>query len=93
MIYSISKTIIYIQLEKMHRYAFDNLYKQDYIITFKDKVFLRIYYMICGLFPGFRSYLKKYKPILTRGYNMKKLSIINTLIYLEIRKINTNRYS
>ena len=91
--YSFIKIFLCLYIERIHRKVFDNFYKQDYVLTFKDKIILCFYKVLCFVYPDFRSYLKFWKPILVRGYNQKRLTIKNQILFLKIRKINVERYS
>lgn len=87
------KILIYIYVESIHRRVFDNIFKPQYESTKKDKLLLGWYHLLVFLFPGFRPYLKLWKPILLRAYEQKRLSIINQLGFWKLRKRNVDRYS
>ena len=91
--FSIYKILICLYTERIHRKVFDNLYIQEYQITRLDRFLLKWYSFLSWLIPDFRAYLKHWKPILIRGYNIKKLSIINQIVFWRIRKVNVERYS
>ena len=54
------KTIFAIIFERLHRYVYDNLYVQEYQITWKDKIILLIYSIGFKIHPTWRITLKKY---------------------------------
>jgi len=53
------KIIAAYYIEKLHRYCFDVLYQQDYVITFKDRIILKLFDKCQKLFPDYRKILKK----------------------------------
>lgn len=59
----LSKIIIALLLERLHRYVFDNLYVQDNKILARHKPVLLLYKFWSRSFPDFRSYLKEQKKI------------------------------
>ena len=63
------KLKIYIYIVNVHRYIFDNLYVQDYIITKKDKMYILYYNLLCSLFPNFRWELKNNYIYLKKKYD------------------------
>jgi len=91
--FSILLILIYIYVEKLHRYVYDNYYRQDYKITFKDKIVILLYDVLLRTFPKFRSQLKYWKPILKRAYHLRRLSFANQIADTKLRKINVERYS
>ena len=91
--FSILKILISLHIEKVHRKIYDTQYRQDYKITWKDKPILRYYSLLFWLIPNFRGYLKHWKPIIVKAYNIKKLSIIRQVTFFKIRKVNVERYS
>lgn len=52
------KTILYLHIERMHRYVFDNLYIQSHKITKRDRIVIAYYNALFYLFPDFRHWLK-----------------------------------
>lgn len=91
--YSFIKFFICLHTLKLHRIVFDKLYKQDYRILFKDKFILIWYNILTKIYPDFRSYLKRWKPILIRAYNCKRATIKQQISFWHIRKVNVERYS
>ena len=91
--FSILKILISLYIEKIHRKVYDNQYMQDYKITWKDRPILKWYSFLFWLLPDFRAYLKHWKPIIIKAYNIKKLSIIRQVTFWNIRKVNVERYS
>ena len=89
----ILKILISLYIETIHRKVYDNQYRQDYKITWKDKPILKWYSLLYWLFPDFRAYLRHWKPIIKKAYNIKKLSIIKQITFWNIRKVNVERYS
>jgi len=91
--YTFIKIIICLHAIKIHRKVYDKQYQQDYKITLKDKPLLLYYRVLTRVYSDFRCYLKRWKPILIRGYNQKRLTITQQIAFWKIRKINTERYS
>ena len=91
--FSILKILISLHIEKIHRKVYDNQYRQDYKITWRDRPILRWYSFLFLLIPDFRAYLNHWKPIIKKAYNIKKLSIIRQVTFWNIRKVNVERYS
>ena len=90
--FSILKIFISLYILKIHRGIYDSKYRQDYKITWEDKPVLAWYSLLFWSVPDFRAYLKHWKPIITKAYNIKKLSIVRQLVFWNIRKVNTERY-
>ncbi len=91
--FNISKVFLCIYIIKVHRHIYDIQYQQYYKITWKDRPILFWYNILTKIFPDFRAYLKKWKAILTRAYNQKRLSITKQPAFWALRKINVERYS
>jgi len=91
--YSFVKFFICSYAEKIHRKVYDKQYKQDYKIIWKDKPILTLYSFLFWLYPDFRCYLKKWKPILIHAYNQKRATIKQQMSFWHIRKTNVERYS
>jgi hypothetical protein len=60
------KFIICVQIERLHRYVFDNVYVSDnrswgarYVPRRLDKTAVRCLFILAKLFPDYRSYLRK----------------------------------
>jgi len=51
-----------IHLENLHRWVFDNLYVQNYVIDESDKPVLEEYKALCEKYPGWRQILKSEFP-------------------------------
>lgn len=73
--------------------VFDNQYKQEYKITFKDKPILMLYSLLFWFMSDFRSYLKHHKQVITRAYEQKRLKTRRMFVFWAIRNVNTERYS
>jgi len=54
------KIVYAILFERLHRYVYDNLYIQEYNITWRDKIVLWIYGVGFKLHPTWRITLKEY---------------------------------
>jgi len=91
--FSVRKVLICLYVEKVHRKVFDNQYRQDYILTWKDRPIIIYHSFLLLLFPDFRAYLKYWKPILARAYKLRRLSLIRQTIFWGVLKVNTDRYS
>jgi hypothetical protein len=91
--FSIIKILICLYIEKIHRKVYDNQYRQDYKLTWKDIPIMKWYSFLFWLIPDFRAYLEHWKPILKKAYNIKRLSIIRQVTFWNIRKVNVERYS
>jgi hypothetical protein len=91
--FSIIKICVSLHIENLHRKVYDNQYRQDYKISYNDIPILKYYSILFLIVPDFRAYLKYWKPIIIKAYNIKKLSMKEQLIFWIIRKINVERYS
>ena len=91
--YRFARIIISIVIEMIHRRVYDVYYQQSYVIKASDRPIIILYSALFSFIPDFRCYLKFYKPILDKAYRLKKLSIINYIVYQKLRKINVERYS
>ena len=54
------KYLISYWIEKLHRYCFDIIYVQNYVIKIKDKIILIIFDLCQRLVPDYREYLNKW---------------------------------
>jgi len=77
-------------IESIHRYVFDTLYLQEYVITKRDTPMLVYYKYLHRAFPTFRAYLKLHKERLNKKQNM---GLGERVARNRLSKINTSRYS
>ena len=90
---SIIKVLVYLFVERVHRRVYDKIYRQDHKITRQDRLILYWYALLWVVFKDFRPYLKRWKPILIRAYNLKRLSLYRQIAFWSLRKVNVARYS
>jgi len=89
----VCKAFLCLYILKYHRHVFDKQYLQTYQITLKDRPVLLWYDFLTKLKPDFRQYLKKWKRILNRAYNQKRLSYKYQMIFWILRTKNLERYT
>lgn len=91
--FSFVKLVVCKQTLLLHRQVFDKQYVQTCKIGWKDRPILIYFSLMCKIYPDYRSYLKKWKAVLIRAYNQKRISLFQIIAFWQIRKINTERYS
>ena len=91
--FNIIRLFVCLYVERVHRGVFDKQYRHDYKLTWRDRPILAWYWFMNQLFPEFRPYLRFWKPIIVRGYQLHKLTIPQQAIFWHIRNVNVERYS
>lgn len=78
-----------VQLERLHRYVFDNIYLQRHRTTKIDRMIVLVYNSLFKLFPYFRQYLKHFEHRLRLSMHM---SISKCLSIKLIESRDLSRY-
>ena len=65
------KIIIAICFDKVHRYCFDVIYKQDHVITKTDRLFIWFNNLLHSVYPKFRADLYRHDKIKYARYFVK----------------------
>lgn len=86
----LAKILFGIHIEKNHRYIFDNLYVQKYVIKKSDRKILIYYRLLTYLFNDFRPYLKLHKIELEK---IQCKNIWQKIAYKKLLNVNVIRYS
>ena len=93
MTFKLTKALLCCYAETLHRYCFDKIYIHGKTISLKEKLIIKWYNVLFYIAPDFRTYLKKYKPILIRAYKLKKLSPMRVYAFFGVLNRNVIRYN
>jgi len=90
--YSIFKILLYLHIENIHRYVYDNYYFQNFHIKFNHRLLIIYYNNLTKYNTHFRYYLKLVRISLQDGHRKCKLSYVDEFVYLTLIKRGIIRY-